>query len=176
MHPPDLPKARLAEHRLVPEEHEVVMHPGVARARVRLDGRRAEFRGVVHRRTDHRDRDALAAMPAADGDAGDDPDRHVVDAWRRARAVDPREIEARADRDPADRLAPGVRHEPGRLSPPRQPGELRAPRGFAAFVESERTLLRCAVTGIEVPARRAPRPRGHLLHVVDVRGGERPDR
>ncbi len=146
------------------------MEPLVVRARVGLDRRGAEFGGVIHRRSDHPDGDALAAVPAADGDAGNDPDRKIVDGWGRARAVDRSEIGARTDRDPPDGFLPAIGDQARRFPAAREPRDLGAAGRVAALVEAPLALLRSRVAGEKTPARRAPGPGRDRFEVVDVCG------
>ena len=95
---------------------------------------------------------------------------------RGARDVDPRKVQARPERDPADGLAVAVRDEPGRLPPAREAREGGAPWRFALAGEPALALLLRGEAREEVPAGRAPGPGGHGLHVVDARGREWPDR
>src|SRR5207245_4213611 len=172
----DLAETGLPEHRRGAVESEVVVQPGGVRTRIGLHRGRAVLRGVLPGAPDERDRDALAAMAPPHGEARDHPDVDVVDARCGARDVDPREVEPWPERDPADGLAVAVRDEAGRLPPARQARERGASRRFALAGEAALALLLRGEAWKEIPAGRAPGPRGHGLHVIDTCGRERPDR
>ena len=94
--------------------------------RVRLDRRRAALSGVIDCRSDHRDRDALTAVAAPHGDAGDDPRGDVVDGRGGARVLDAREVVTWTEGDESDGLAAPVRDKTGGvLATPRQLRERR---------------------------------------------------
>jgi hypothetical protein len=127
-------ESRLAKEPLGSEEGVVVLDAFTPGARVGLDGRRAVRGGVGDGGTDERHRDAPAALPAAHGDAGDDPHRRVVDARGGPGGVDAGEFGTRCDRDPADHLPPAVREQTGRGAAAGQRGHRPAAplRGVAA--------------------------------------------
>jgi hypothetical protein len=71
--------------------------------RVALDDGRAVCLGVGDRRAEERRCDALAAPLASDDEADDRPNRRFVDPGEDLRALEPDEVLARPEADPADR-------------------------------------------------------------------------
>src|SRR6185436_10135440 len=145
--------------------------PPLRRLRIAFEEARAPARRVTGRRLEEPHRQSLPAGAARDEQAGDRPDRLPVDRTQDARPVEARELIARPEAEPADRLAPEVGDQAVRLSRLHQ--------------TLERAAISRALTGAVV-ARRAPPVHApaagagaarseQSLEIVPAGGGQRTD-